>query len=269
MEVSVCPDGAPATGDDDVDCEERLLVEPDSGAVLILLQRGVSFIFQASGVFETLGGGQVGFCHFLAHAFFQRGVVGAFNADFEQAFYHAEGVEETLLQGFGDGIVFEREGVGILQLERQAQMGVEARVAEIGVVPHFAKGDEVVKEDDEAAGLSRKALVFGGVFGGIDGDGEVVILELLCSIAGDEEGHVAFNGDMLLSFRPGGFDGDEDVVAPEDGAGFVVDLAVCQEEVQVVFVGLVAIFLLVLVVDRAEDVVVYAFSDLTGETKER
>lgn len=265
LEVSICPDGAPTAGDDNVDGEERSFVEPDSGAVFILLQRGVSFVFEAGGVFEALGGSEVGFCHFLTHAFFDGGVVGALDADFEEAFYHAEGLEEALLQGFGDGLVFEREGVGVSQMERQAQMGVEARVAEIGVEPHFAKGDEVVEENDEAAGLSRKALVFGRV----NGNAEVVILKLLCSIAGDEERHVAFHGDMLLGFRPGSFDGDKDIIAPEDGAGFMVDLAVREEEVQVVFVGLVAVFLLLLVVDGAEDVVIYEFSDLAGEMKER
>ena len=144
-------------------------------------------------------------------------------------------------------------------------MGVEARVAEIGVKPHFAKGDEVVEEDDEAAGLSRVTLVLGGV----DSDSEMMIRELLCSIAGDEEGHVAFDGNMLLGFRPRGLDGDEDVVAPEDGAGFVVDLVVREEEVQVVFVALVAVFLLLLVVDGAQNLGVYQFSDLAGKTQKR
>ena len=114
LEVGVGPDGAAATLDDDVDGEERLFVELDRGAVFVLLQSSVSFVFEASGIFEALGRGQVCCCHFLAHGFFDRGVVGAFDVDFKEAFDHAKGLEEALLQGFGYGIVFKGEGVGIL-----------------------------------------------------------------------------------------------------------------------------------------------------------
>ena len=87
-------------------------------------------------------------------------------------------------------------------------------------------------------------------------------------VAPDDDGNVAVNCYMILSFGPWRLDGNEDVVATEDGSGFLVNLLTGQKQVEVEGVFLVLVPDVEFVIDRAKDFMVNRFTNFAGQTEE-
>lgn len=96
----------------------------------------------------------------------------------------------------------------------------------------------------------------------------MLVLEFLGMGAGDDDGDVAIDCNVLLRFGPWGLDGYKDVVSSEHFARFGVDLAACSEEAEVEFVFLVIVPKVVLVVYGTEDFVVDGIADLAWDAEE-
>ena len=76
---------------------------------------------------------------------------------------------------------------------------------------------------------------------GINDDLQMLVLELLSLVAGDDDRNVAIDCNVLLCLGPWGLDRYEYVVSAEDFACFVVYLLACSEEAEIEVVFLVLI----------------------------
>lgn len=85
----------------------------------------------------------------------------------------------------------------------------------------------------------------------------MVVREVLGVDVGAYNGHIAFDGDVVLGFAPWRLDEDEDVFLAEDLEGFAVDELRGQEQGEVVVVAGVAIVQVAAESQRREDMAVY------------